>query len=183
MAHHFRDILQGFWRDPERQRCLRLAALWASWRDIVGDELAELAKPLGHSRTTLLLGVEDPMVMQEMHFHAPEILKAVNASLGEVFFDNVRLDLLGGRSSLDVLARSPVEGRQAVPRQLPQVAMGADIQPEELGQDARDFSNIPAIERCYRAYARFLKQGTSAVKAKQQFNVDRAGKSDRSNAI
>lgn len=144
------DILRRFWRDPEHQRGLRLAVLWTSWPVIVGPEAAELARPLGHNKTTLLLGVEDAVAMQEISFQTPRILQAANAFLGEPFFDKVRLDLLGGRTSLDAIAGSLLDRRKLAP--LSPEGIGQKLQ--GLGNIRGGFSGIPALERCYRAYVR-----------------------------
>ncbi|GAB6058452.1 DciA family protein [Desulfonatronum parangueonense] len=163
MAYQASEILHGIWSDPDCRRRLRLARLWSSWSEIVGDHVAELAKPLGHNKTTLLLGVDDPMAMQEMHFQTPAILAAVNAALGEKYFDKVRLDLLNGRSPLDAIEQMLVRGREAGSRTPRQVLESAALDAGELGHDAGRFSTVPALERCYRAYVR-LVEGTRAQK-------------------
>ena len=141
------DILRRYWSDPENLRKLRLAGLWRFWPQMVGPELAELAKPVGHSRTTLLLGVEDPMAMQEVSYDAPAILRAVNASLGEAYFDRIRFDLIGDHIALDAVAGSfPQAGKAESTRTVPG--------PRGLGGLPVGFSGIPSLERCYRAYVR-----------------------------
>jgi hypothetical protein len=152
---HAGDILRRFWRNPEYQRVLRLVALWDSWSEIVGPEVAELARPLGHNKTTLLLGVEDAVAMQEISFQTPDILRMVNASLGESVFDKVRLDLIGGRTSLDTIAASFPKR----PGTSPLLSARNRLPPPvNLGALQDDFSKIPAVERCYKAYVRHYGQ-------------------------
>lgn len=151
---HAGSFLQRFWSTPEHKRELRLAAMWKNWPDIVGTDVAELAKPLGHKRTTLLLGVEDAVAMQEASFHAPRILRSVNTSLGETFFDKVHLDLIGARTSLDAVARLLSGHRVAVSRSL----AGNNATPGNLGKIGSDFFGLPTLERCYRAYVRLFDQ-------------------------
>jgi hypothetical protein len=162
MTYQARDILRDFWNSAERRLQWRLAEIWSSWPTVVGPEIADMAKPLGRNKTTLLLGVEDPMVMQEMHFHAPAILRAVNGALGEKVFDKVRLDLLGGRSSLvavaDAMGNALRQGRKTASRFSPQVYAQAGVKLEETNHPDKRFSAVPALERCYRKYVRSLEQ-------------------------
>ncbi|SDB35745.1 Protein of unknown function [Desulfonatronum thiosulfatophilum] len=158
MAYQAREILHGLWSDPEHRRRLRLARMWTSWSKIVGDHVAELARPLGHNKTTLLLGVDDPMAMQEIHFQTSAILEAVNAALGEKCFDKVRLDLLNGRSPLDAIAQTLVRGREVRSRSPRQAFDDAGFTAGDLGHDAGSFSAVPALERCYRAYVRLVEE-------------------------
>lgn len=117
-----------------------------------------MAKPLGRNKSTLLLGVEDPMVMQELHFHSPAILVAVNSALGEKLFDKVRLDLLGGRSSLAAIAEGInaelAAGRREIARSSPEGYL--DLAISGSGQSEHRFAGVPALARCYRAYVRNL---------------------------
>lgn len=162
MALQIQDILHDFWSGPERALQWRLAEIWSSWPAIVGQDIADLAKPLGRNKSTLLLGVEDPMVMQEMHFHAPTILRAVNAALGMKVFDKVRLDLLGGRSSLiavaDVLEHELREGRKAVAGTISTAYEQAGVRLADMNDTHGRFAAVPAVERCYRRYVRLLEK-------------------------
>ncbi|HDQ41884.1 MAG TPA: DUF721 domain-containing protein [Desulfonatronum sp.] len=160
------DILRGFWNKPEQQRELRLASLWSLWSEIIGPEIADLAKPLGHNKTTLLLGVEDAMVMQEITFQAPRILRTVNAALGEAYFDKVRFDLLGARSSLDAVAGSFSDRPAPAPSS---IAKARQLS-EELGGAWGHISGIPAVKRCYMAYVHFHGQ------SKTNYSLNRPAK-------
>ncbi len=157
---HTGRFLQRFWSSPEHKRELRLAAMWKYWADIVGADVAELAKPLGRNKSTLFLGVEDAVAMQEVSFHAPHILRAVNASLGETFFDKVRLDLIGAQTSLDAVAETLPSCCGAVS------CLSSEIvaKPDNLGKVRNGFFGIPALERCYRAYVRFFDQPKDNLK-------------------
>lgn len=165
MVYQAQDILHDFWNRAERRLQWRLAEIWSSWPKVVGPEIADMAKPLGRSKATLLLGAEDPMVMQEMHFHAPMILRAVNGALGEKVFDKVRIDLLGGRSSLvavaDAMEIALREGKETVSRFSPETYAEAGVKLEETNHPDARFSAVPALERCYRKYVRSLAQAKS----------------------
>ncbi len=168
MTYQARDILHDFWNKAERRLQWRLAEIWSSWPAVVGPDIADLAKPLGRNKATLLLGVEDPMVMQEMHFHAPTILRAVNSALGEKVFDKVRLDLLGGRSSLvavaDAMGNALREGKMTASRFSPEIYAEAGVRLEGTNHPGNRFSAVPALERCYRKYVRSLEQVKSRNK-------------------
>lgn len=152
--HSAGEIIQRIWSDPDHQRGLLLVSVWKSWPTIVGSDLSELVKPLGHKGGTLYLGVEDAVVMQEASFQSSHILRQVNAFLGETFFDKVRFDLIGGRTSLDEVADT-LPGRFPDPSGL---SMKSGIQPDNLGTIRPDFSGSPALARCYKTYVRHFKQ-------------------------
>jgi len=127
---------------------IRLVGLWRSWAEVLGPEFAALARPLGSRKGTLVLGAEDPLVMQELGFLAPEILARVNAWLGEDHFDKVTFELLSGRFPLDAVRVSPA--RQ----------MAAEIRgPERLGGLAELLTSDDAVGRSYRAYVRRFTGG------------------------
>ncbi len=155
---HVGNLLQRFWSTPEHRRALQLVALWTTWDAVVDPDLAGLAKPLGHKDRTLFLGVEDAIAMQEVSLQIPVILHAVNSALGEPFFDKVRLDLLRGRTSLDAVAESISVEREKAPRPMHSKANVLSGNIKEIGTLGRDFSRIPALERCYQAYVRLLKK-------------------------
>ncbi|WP_052813365.1 DUF721 domain-containing protein [Desulfonatronum thioautotrophicum] len=162
MAFQLQEVLHEFWSGSDRALQWRLAEIWSSWPTVVGQEIADLAMPLGRNKSTLLLGVEDALVMQEMHFHAPNILRAVNAALGEKVFDRVHLDLLSGRSSLSAVAEAMKnelrEERKAVASGFPVTATGANLRLQGVTVSKGRFSAVPALERCYQTYVRSLER-------------------------
>lgn len=94
------ELIVGFASRQDAAVGFRLAMLWPRWREVLGD-VAPYASPLGHRRTILLVGVDDPIAMQESHYEAPEILQAVNGFLGQQVFDKIQFDLLQGKTPLD----------------------------------------------------------------------------------
>jgi len=110
------ELIVGFASRQDAALGFRLAMLWARWRDVLG-EAAPYAHPLGHRRGILLVGVEDPMAMQESHYDAPDILLAVNGFLGQQAFDRVQFDLLQGKTPLDAASgEAPTFWRPLPPR-------------------------------------------------------------------
>ncbi|WP_029896010.1 DUF721 domain-containing protein [Desulfohalovibrio reitneri] len=117
--------------------------LWRSWREVLGDELADMVRPLGIRGRTLVLGAEGPMVMQELSFLAPDIVTKCNVFLGRELFDKATFELLHDRVPLDVeRAASPQKARPA-PRP-----------PENLGGLERLKESDDPVGRSYRAYLR-----------------------------
>lgn len=71
----------------------RLDELWQSWPEVIGPGLAEWVRPLGSHGNVLLLGAEDAMQLQELHFVSAEIITRANEFLGTPYFATARLAL------------------------------------------------------------------------------------------
>ena len=123
----------------------RLAMLWPRWREVLGL-VAPYAHPLGHRRGVLLIGVDDPMAMQESLYDGPDILDAVNGFLGQQVFDKVQFDLLQGKTPLD-----------AQPGQAPTFWRPRQWRSERLGGLTLDPNT--AVGRSYAAYVRQFGPG------------------------
>ncbi len=80
---------------------LQIAKLWTCWADIIGSELADMAKPLGKRKNTLVVGAVDNVVMQELVYYSEQILEQIEEFLGWQPFDKVVFELLDTRTSLD----------------------------------------------------------------------------------
>ncbi len=128
---------------PETRRRFALARLWRDWRTIVDPFIAEMVRPLSTRKQTLVLGAQDSLVMQEIHFLAPEILNVVNRHLGEEIFDKVVFELISGKIPLD--RGSEPKGTMAAPKVKA---------PEKLGTLQHLLESDSAIGRSYRAYVR-----------------------------
>lgn len=126
----------------------RLVLLWRHWDEIVGDDAASLGRPLGRRKTTLRIGVEDVMAMQELTFHAPAILEAVHGFLEEPVFETVQGELLGERHGLDA-EKLRLPSRERPPR------------PARLGGLMGRFEANPTIAESYRKYVEFFKEQES----------------------
>jgi len=128
---------------------LKLVRLWLEWASVVGPEVAELARPLGHKDGTLLLHTEDAIAAQQLTYFTPEILSRVNGFLEQEVFDKVRFELLNGRVPLGENRR---EGPRASPLRVQR--------PPILGGLAGKLDPESAVGRCYMAYVkRFTQDG------------------------
>ena len=121
----------------------KLSRLWRSWDAVLGSDLAPLARPLGHHDDKLLIGAEDAVLLQELYYMGPEIVRRVNEFLQEDFFTAVKVSLMLDHQDLDapspVLERSAGRPKEEVPA--PSGASLGLMDPES------------AVARCY---ARFL---------------------------
>ncbi|MBG0777163.1 MAG: DUF721 domain-containing protein [Desulfovibrionaceae bacterium] len=151
-AHPLGPALRAYLRTADTKGSMPLVRLWRGWAEAVGAHVAEMAKPVGHRRRTLLVGVEDSALLQELTYYAPQILDDVNAFLGQEVFDKVQVDLLMGKAPLDTipdLAPGSGDGRPDPerPPERPEGLQGrADLDPES------------PVGRCYRAYIRLFNE-------------------------
>lgn len=136
----------------DRKGGLRLVRLWREWEAVVGPEVAELARPLGHKDGTLVLYAQDAIAAQQLTYYAPELLSRVNGFLAEEVFDKVRFELLNGRVPLGEFRR---EGPQAPSLRVQR--------PPILGGLADKLDPDSAVGRCYLAYVRRFTQGSGPV--------------------
>ncbi len=137
------QALEGWLAAHGGRERLVLARLWKEWDSIMGEDVAPLARPLGHRHQTLLLGAEDNLAMQELTFHAPEVLRRANAFMATAgqpdFFTRVEAHLPLGRETL---------GEEALPRPaLPE----ASPRPRLTG-----LAELPPgpVKNCYEVYVR-----------------------------
>lgn len=93
-------LLAAMGGDPQKAK---FASLWQSWSDILGEDLASMAFPLGTDKNRLLVGAEDALAMQEIQFQKDEIREKVNNWLGNEYFEDVRISLMFGQKARDGL--------------------------------------------------------------------------------
>lgn len=73
----------------------RLNELWTNWAEVLGEDLAALASPMGYHGTVLLIGADDAMAIQELSLQAEEILERVNGFLKKEYFVKIKFQLNG----------------------------------------------------------------------------------------
>jgi len=93
-----------------------LIRLWKNWEKVLGKDLAQLARPIGTKGKTVIIGVEDSILMQELTFYSPDILKKINQFLGNELFDKITYKLLEDKAPLDsiVLEKKEKQGKNKI---------------------------------------------------------------------
>lgn len=94
------EALKRFFIKNRGQERFHLLQLWDNWPMVMGEELCELAQPLGAKEQTLVIGAEDNMLLHELSFQATEIIDRANAFMNAPYFSQLRLELLQGRKPL-----------------------------------------------------------------------------------
>ena len=133
-------VLRGLGSSPDQAR---LSLLWRHWELVMGEELAPLARPLGHRDAVLLVGADDAMSLQELHLQNDEILERVNAFMEKPFFRAVKVSLILGKAELDGPLRRAADFEEAI-QPLPRSAA-----------DGRHLAAMDPASPVARAYARF----------------------------
>lgn len=134
-------------RALDKKGNLSLVRLWRGWAEVVGPEVAQLARPLGRRGATLILRVDDSQAAQELSFFAPQIVERVNDFLGQEIFDKVHFELINGRI--------PLDGQQG---ETPEPEPKHPEKPAVLGGLAGTLDRNSAVGRCYRAYLRLFDE-------------------------
>ncbi len=98
-----KDILELFLEKSPYKEKLKFSKLWVEWDKVVGEHLCSIVYPLGKKGRTLIIGVENNIVMQEVFFRKKEILKKIDEFLGFQPFDDVVIELIMGRTPLNKL--------------------------------------------------------------------------------
>jgi len=124
-------------------REMDIARLWKKWPELIGEELANMVKPLGRQGSILILGVEDNLLMQEMVYHSDTLLEAISQFLGWQPFDNVKYKLLQNQVALDEV---DLERRERGSR------LGQLPDSEHVGALLEVLPEDTPFGRCYRAY-------------------------------
>ena len=149
-------LLKAMGGTPERAGLQRL---WDNWEDALGEELADMAAPLGHhparqgkgadqaesAGAVLLVGAGDAMLLQELRFRSEEILARVNAFLGHDYFNSVQVSMPLGRRAPAVSRPTP----RAMPRPAPD-----ECAPGASGRFLDSMDSASPVARCYARFAR-----------------------------
>jgi hypothetical protein len=88
--HSASDALQRLLERLGLDRQLRTYRALMHWDEIVGAQLAQVARPLRIDAHTLWVAVKSHAWMQELTFHKRTILQRLNAQIGEERFREVR---------------------------------------------------------------------------------------------
>jgi predicted nucleic acid-binding Zn ribbon protein len=61
------------------------------WRELMGEELARLARPEGFRKSVLVLRADHPAAAMELRLRRGEILDRLNGAAGKALFDTVKV--------------------------------------------------------------------------------------------
>ncbi len=142
---NIRIALERYLQRIGKPEIVNLNRLWQHWDMVMGPDIAALAWPMGSKDTTLLLGGEDAMSMQDISYMHHEILERANAFMGCDYFTAIKV-----RLSLD---KTPLH-MAVQPRNLQR-----PILPEPAPLSGKYLSSIPANTSIGHCYALFVKQG------------------------
>lgn len=145
------DILDGFIlsraKNPEQAN---FHELWVHWSMVVGDDLAELAKPLGVRNKTLRIGANNNLELQEIRMQYDDILNRSNAFMKafghDAFFEKLEFCLFQGKT--------PITTKRILPQHL---NYKEPAHPSNIGNASIDFKDNHALARCYEAYCKRLE--------------------------
>lgn len=129
-----------------------LTALWKHWDTVMGEEIAALGAPLGHTNKTLTIGGSDSMALQELSLQSYEILERANAFMDSNYFEQIKVVLLLGQEPLNRI-RARRSAKHVVP-QLPPM-------PPRLGSLMGSLNPESPVTKCYEAYVRLFTQSNT----------------------
>lgn len=132
----------------------RIIALWKNWERIMGEEVAELGRPLGSQERILSLGADNSMALQELSLQAPEILERANLHMQSEYFKEVKVLLLQGRTGL---VRPETQAADPPAPALPSFADGPPI-----GAHLGRLSPDSPVTRCYETIVALSRKKDSA---------------------
>lgn len=123
-----------------------LTRLWEHWDMVMGEDLADLAMPLGHKRDVLILAAEDSMAAQDIAMRADEVLERVNAFMTGPVFSRIQVELVMGRRDLS----------RPAPVIRPAPPVYSAPRPANLGSLRGALDPDSPVTRCYEAYLRYF---------------------------
>ena len=143
-AHAAGTVLDALLTRLGKPEQARLARLWQNWSMVMGPDIAPLAWPLGHRNSTLLVGGEDAMVMQELSMLTGEMLERANAFMDGPFFTDVKVSLALGKNPLDSVATVLETHRRPV----------LEVGPPLTGLHLAEMDPQSPVARCYARFAK-----------------------------
>ncbi|MCD6451532.1 MAG: DUF721 domain-containing protein [Acidobacteria bacterium] len=91
-----RDILRRIVeRSPELRDRLILSEVSSSWREVVGDKLARLSKPVHFSAGVLTISLFDARFKKEFSDFSSIIISRLNERLGKALISEVKVIVKG----------------------------------------------------------------------------------------
>ena len=133
------------WRYRQRMGFVLVSGMW---KDLVGETVAQHAKPLQFKRGVLTLAVDSSVWMSELQFHIPMILERFSEKLGAGKVNRITFQVM----DLETL-ELPREQRQV----LPELDDLDEQRVREVVASVRDDQLKSAVEAAYRTSLRLRK--------------------------
>ncbi|MCK5063712.1 MAG: DUF721 domain-containing protein [Candidatus Fermentibacteraceae bacterium] len=94
-------LIDGVFRKFELGKYQKRSKILDSWDDIVGVELAKLARPAGFDRSVIIVRISHPAARMEIRLRKEEIISNLNRISGEELFTDIKAIMPGksGRQS------------------------------------------------------------------------------------
>ncbi len=81
--------LQNCRRDPD----IELTRIWEHWRHIVGETIAENARPAAFKGRLLIVHVNSSVWLQQLQFAKADIIRKTNAEFGKILLDDIKFKI------------------------------------------------------------------------------------------
>lgn len=130
--------LQSLLQKLGLERQLRTYDALVHWSDIVGKQIAQVARPLRLDADTLWVAVKNHIWTQELNFHKGTILKRLNERVGEERFKAIRF----------VVRRSLPASPSLITQGVGEGESDSAHSQRELGVERLSESEIATIESC-----------------------------------
>ena len=88
--NHIGSIIPGLLRNCRRQPDAGLTQIWDLWENIVGEMLAENARPAAFKGKLVLVHVESSVWIHHLQFLKPDLIQKINAALGKPMVEDIR---------------------------------------------------------------------------------------------
>ena len=157
MAEKGTHLLDRLAAEAGHEDMAHLVQLWRNWAVVMGEDIASLAAPMGHSGSRIVVGAVDNVAMQEASFWGGEIVERANAFMGRPYFSDCQVRLILDRPAIS-LDGGPV------------LETEADLPPAPQGTAFDAMDPASPVTRAYGAYAGRAPEGgwpvTRAARAK-----------------
>jgi len=148
-----------------------------AWTEVVGAEIAEVAKPLTIRNKVLFVAVESPSWINELHYYSEQIIRRLNRVAGRNVIEKIRwqnsgeLSGLGGSEDEDGASEVAVEVEPSpLPEGSPLSAKLEEIKDEGLRNNLRRLIEISLgakkREEDNKAEGEFHKEGKEEGESK-----------------
>ncbi|MFZ5573488.1 MAG: DUF721 domain-containing protein [Thermodesulfobacteriota bacterium] len=91
--HPIGQLIGDIMRNCRQSKDIRLMNIWNIWDGAVGAAIAENAQPAAFKGKLLLVHVTDSPMLQQIRFVKEDIIRQVNAALGDPMIQDIRFKI------------------------------------------------------------------------------------------